>query len=496
MMNGNEYRESLRKLKRDVYAFGDKIDNVADHPLTRPHVNAAAMTYDLAHDPRYQDLTTATSHLSGRRINRFTHIHQSPDDLVRKVKMMRVLGRETGSCFQRCVGFDGFNALYNITYLIDEERQTQYHGRLRAFVAYVQDRDLMVDGAMTDPKGNRALAPSKQEDPDLYLRIVERREDGIVVRGAKVHQTGGINSHEILVMPTTALGEEDRDYAVSFAVPADTPGLTFIFGRQTNDERKLGGEIDQGNPRFAFVGGEAMIVFDDVFVPWERVFMCGEYEFARPLVEMFASYHRQNYGGCKVGVADVLIGAAALIARYNGVADAAHIRDKLVEMTHLTETLHNCSLACSSEGQMTPSGSCYVDPLLANTAKLNTTRFVYEICRLAHDIGGGLLGTLPSEKDLRHPVVGPYMQKYLRGAAEFPTETRIRVFRLIENITGCSTLVECMHGAGSPQAQRIAIYRQANLAEKMELAKRLAGIADEPDRPASSSTDASAKRDA
>jgi 4-hydroxybutyryl-CoA dehydratase/vinylacetyl-CoA-Delta-isomerase len=496
MMNGNEYRESLRKLKRDVYAFGEKIDDVVDHPLTRPHVNAAAMTYELAHDPRYQDLTTATSHLSGRRINRFTHIHQSPDDLVRKVKMIRLLGQETGSCFQRCVGFDGLNAVYNTTYLIDQKFGTGYHSRLRSYLAYVQDSDVMVDGAMTDTKGNRGLAPSKQADPDLYVHIVERKEDGIVVRGAKAHQTGGVNSHEVLVMPTTALGEEDRDYAVSFAVPADTPGLTFIFGRQTNDERKLGGDIDQGNPRFGFVGGEAMIVFDNVFVPWERVFMCGEYEFARPLVEMFSSFHRQNYGACKVGMADVLIGAAALIARYNGAEDASHIRDKLVEMTHLAETLHNCSLACSSEGQMTPSGSCYVNPLLANTVKLNTTRFMYEIGRLAHDIAGGLLGTLPSEKDLRHPVVGPYMQKYLQGAAEFPTEDRLRVLRLIENITGVSALVECMHGAGSPQTQRIAIYRQANLAGKMELAKRLAGIVDEEGGPASVSPAPGAKRDA
>jgi len=479
MMNGNEYRESLRKLKREVYAFGEKIDNVVDHPLTRPHVNAAAMTYDLAHDPRYEEFGAATSHFSGRRINRFTHIHQSTDDLVRKVKMLRILGQQTGTCFQRCVGFDGLNALYNITYLIDQKYATGYHNRLRDFLAYVQDTDVMVDGAMTDPKGNRSLSPSKQEDPDLYLHMVERREDGIVVRGAKVHQTGAVNSHEILAMPTTALREEDRDYAVSFAVPADTPGLTFIFGRQTNDERKLGGEIDQGNPRFGFVGGEAMIVFDDVFVPWERVFMCGEHDFALRLVETFASYHRQNYGGCKAGVADVLIGAAALIARYNGLADAAHIRDKLVEMVHLAETLHNCSLACSAEGEMTPSGSCFVNPLLANTTKLNTTRFVYEIGRLAHDIAGGLLGTLPSERDLRHPVVGPYVQKYFRGAAGSTTEDRIRVARLIENITGCSTLVECMHGAGSPQAQRIAIYRQANLAEKMDLARNLAGIADE-----------------
>jgi 4-hydroxybutyryl-CoA dehydratase/vinylacetyl-CoA-Delta-isomerase len=479
MMTADEYRESLRRLKREVWAFGEKIGDVVDHPLTRPHVNAAAMTYELAHDPRYQELATASSHLSGRQINRFTHIHQSPDDLVRKVKMLRLLGQRTGACFQRCVGFDALNALYIVTYLIDREHGSEYHSRLRSFVTYVQDSDVMCDGAMTDAKGNRALRPSGQEDPDLYLRVVERRKDGIVVRGAKLHQTGAVNSHELVVMPTTAMREEDRDYAVAFAVAADAPGLVFIFGRQTNDERKLGGGIDQGNARFGSVGGEAMIVFEDVFVPWERVFMCGEYDFALPVVETFSSYHRQNYGACKGGVADVLIGAAALIARYNGLAETAHIRDKLVEMVHLAETLYNCSLACSGEGQVTPSGACYVNPLLANTVKLNTTRFVYEICRLAHDIAGGLLGTLPSEKDLRHPVVGPYIQKYFQGAADFPSEARIRVARLIENMTGCSALVECMHGAGSPQAQRIAMFRQANLPEKMGLAERLAGIAKE-----------------
>jgi 4-hydroxybutyryl-CoA dehydratase/vinylacetyl-CoA-Delta-isomerase len=434
------------------------------------------MTYELAQDPQYADLMTATSHLTGRRINRFTHIHQGPEDLVRKVKMLRLLGQQTGACFQRCVGFDALNALYIVTYLIDQQHGTEYHDRLRTFLTYVQDSDVMCDGAMTDAKGNRALRPSGQADPDLYLRVVERRKDGIVVRGAKLHQTGAINSHEVVAMPTTAMREEDKDYAVSFAVPVDTPGITLIFGRQTNDERKLAGEIDQGNARFGSVGGEALVVFEDVFVPWERVFMCGEYDFALNLVETFASYHRQNYGGCRGGVADVLIGAAALIARYNGAAEAPHIRDKLVEMVHLTETLYNCSLACSAEGQMTPAGSCRVDPLLANTGKLNTTRFIYEICRLAHDIAGGLLGTLPSEKDLRHPVVGPYVQKYFQGAADFPAEARIRVARLIENMTGCSALVECMHGAGSPQAQKIAMYRQANLAEKMALAERLAGI--------------------
>jgi len=219
-----------------------------------------------------------------------------------------------------------------------------------------------------------------------------------------------------------------------------------------------------------------MIVFENVFVPWERVFLCGEYAFALPLVETFACYHRQNYGACKTGVADVLIGAAALMAQYNGVDQAAHVRDKLVEMVHLSETTYSCSLACSAEGQMTPAGSCFVEPLLANTAKQNITRFIYEISRLAHDIAGGLLGTAPSEKDLNHPVVGPYIRKYLQGAHGTPAETRLRVVRLIESMTGCSTLAESLHGAGSPMTQRIAMLRQARLEDKMALARELAGM--------------------
>ncbi len=222
----------------------------------------------------------------------------------------------------------------------------------------------MCDGAMTDPKGDRSLAPSKQADPDQFLHVVERREDGMVVRGAKAHQTGAVNSHEIIVMPTVALGPEDADYAIAFAVPMDTPGIICIFGRQSNDSRKEEGEIDQGNSCFGAVGGEALVVFEDVFVPWERVFMCGEYEFAGQLVERFASYHRQNYGGCKAGVADVLIGACAALAKYQGTERASHVKDKLTEMAHLAETMYCCSLACSSEGSADPSGQYYVDPLL------------------------------------------------------------------------------------------------------------------------------------
>ena len=479
---GKEYVESLRKRKIKVYLFGEEIKNPVDHPIVKPSINAAAATYDVAHDPKYEELATAKSHITGEKINRFNHIHQSTQDLITKVKLLRVLGQKTGTCFQRCVGMDAINTLSSVTYEMDQKLGTEYYKRFIEFLRHIQKNDLFCCGAMTDPKGDRSLAPSQQADPDLYLRIVEKRADGIVVRGAKVHITGSVNSHEVIVMPTRAMTEKDKTYAVSFAVPSDTKGVMYVYGRQSCDTRKLEeGKMDLGNVKYG--GQEAMVIFDDVFVPWERVFMAEEYEFAASLVERFAAYHRQSYGGCKTGVGDVLIGAAATIAEYNGTEKASHIRDKIVEMNHLNETLYACGIACSAEGYKTPSGTYLVNILLANICKLNVTRFPYEIVRLAEDIAGGLIVTAPSEKDLRSPVVGKYVEKYLRGVEKVPTEHRLRIFRLIENISmGLGAVgyrTESMHGAGSPQAQRIMIERGVDLAFKKKLAKILAGVEEE-----------------
>ncbi len=477
MKTGAEYIESLRHLKVEAYAFGEGIENVADHPLTRPHVNAAAATYELAHYPEYADLLTATSHLTGRRISRFTHIHQSPADLVKKVKMLRLLAHKTGTCFQRCVGLDALNAIYTVTFELDQRKGTDYHEKFKRHLIRLQNEDLMSDGAMTDVKGNRSLAPRDQKDPDLYLRIVDEKEDGVIVRGAKAHQSGALSSHEIIVMPTRALDENNREYAVAFSIPSDSKGLTYVFGRQANDTRRMEeNPIDAGNVEYGLVGGEALVIFDDVFVPKERIFLHGESEYAGLLVERFASYHRQNYGGCKAGLCDVMTGAAALTAEHNGIAGASHIRDKIAEMIHLTETVYGCAIACSAEGKPTPSGAYMVDPLLANTVKLNVTRNIYEVARLSHDIAGGIIATLPSQKDFEDPKIGKYLEKYFKGEASVPTQERVRILRLLENMTGGTTLVESMHGAGSPQAQKVMILRQGDLDHKKILAKILSGV--------------------
>lgn len=480
MMTAEEYIQSLRDLgPRKVYLLGELVSNPVDHPIIRPSVNCCAMTYRLAEMPEHENLMQATSALTGKKINRFANLYQSTDDLIKKVKMQRLVGNMTGACFQRCVGMDALNALWSTTHEMDLKHGTDYHERFRRYVTAWEEKDWTVDGCMTDPKGNRSRGPSQQKDPDLFVHVVEKKNDGVVVRGAKMHQTGIVNSHEILVMPTLTLGAEDRDYAVAFAVPANDESLLYIYGRQSCDTRKLEStKVDVGNIRYG--GQEAIVIFNDTFVPWERVFMCGEHDFSGMLVERFAGYHRQSYGGCKVGNGDILIGAAAAIADYNGVTKASHIRDKIIEMVHLNETLFSCGIACSAMGRKTASGNYLIDMMLANVCKQNVTRFPYEMARLAQDIAGGLMVTMPSDADFNSPVTGPWCEKMMAGDDAYPTRHRQRMLRLIEAMTlgavAVGYLTESMHGAGSPQAQRIMIQRLANLEHKKALARRICGI--------------------
>lgn len=473
---GADYIESLRGRDLTIYLFGERVKEAVDHPMIRPSINAVAATYDLAvEDP---DLATAHSSISNLSVNRFLQVTESVDDVVMQNRMQRRLGQLTGTCFQRCVGMDAINSLYSVTYECDQKHGTPYHGRLKAFIKRMQEMNFVIGGAMTDPKGDRSKGPAEQAEPDVFVHVTERREDGIVLRGAKAHQTGCINSHWIVFMPTMRLTEADKDYAVVAAVPVEDPGLTFIYGRQSCDTRAMeSGSIDVGNAQYS--GQEAMIVLEDVFVPWENVFLCGEVEFSAPLVERFTAYHRRSYV-CKTGVGDVLIGAAATIADMNGVPNASHIKDKLVEMTHLNETIYGAGIASSHESKKTKAGNYQNDDMLANVCKHNVTRFPYEIGRLAQDLAGGLVVTLPSEKDFNHPEAGPLLKKLLRGREGVSTEDRMRILRLIENMTlgrnAVGYLTESMHGAGSPQAQRIQIARGANLEEKKKMAKRLAGV--------------------
>jgi 4-hydroxybutyryl-CoA dehydratase / vinylacetyl-CoA-Delta-isomerase len=471
-----DYINSLRRRNLKVYLFGELVAEPVDHPMIRPSINAVAETYDLAE--REPELASAVSHLTGERVNRFVNIAMNRDDVVLQNKMQRRLGQLTGTCFQRCVGMDALNSLYSVTFEIDEKHETPYHERLKEFIAEVQTRNLVIGGAMTDVKGDRSLAPHEQADPDLFVHISRRTDEGVFITGAKAHQTGCLNSHWLIVMPTMRLTENDKDYAIVGAIPVDAEGITYIYGRQSCDTRAMeNGSIDAGNADFG--GQEAMVIFDEVFIPNELIFMDGETEFASLLVERFTCYHRRSYV-CKSGVGDVLIGAAAQVAEYNGVEKVSHIKDKLVEMTHLNETIYATGIASSYQSKPTKSGAYLNDDMIANVCKHHVTKMPYEIGRLAQDLAGGMVVTMPSEADFRSEEIGHLLEKYLKGRADVPTEHRVRILRLIENMTlgrnAVGYLTESMHGAGSPQAQRIQIARQMQIEFKKNLAKELAGI--------------------
>jgi len=483
IVTGEDYIESLRGRKLKIYLFGELIEDYVDHPIIRPSINAVAETYDLA--AREEELATAQSSISGQRVNRFLHIAESAQDLVLQNKMQRKMGQNTGTCFQRCVGMDALNSLHSTTFEIDEKHGTNYNKRLIEFIKMMQKENFVIGGAMTDPKGDRSLGPAEQEDPDMFVHVVDKDEKGVYITGAKAHQTGCINSHWIIIMPTLRLTENDTDYAIVGAVPADAEGITYIYGRQSCDTRSMEeGDIDSGNAKYA--GQEAMMIFDRTFIPWDKVFMHGEYEFASMLIERFTCYHRRSYV-CKTGLGDVLIGAAATIADYNGIPNVSHIKDKLVEMTHLNESIFAAGIASSYQSHKMKSGVWMNDDMLAQVCKHNVTRFPYEIGRLAQDIAGGLMVTMPSEQDFKNPETGPLLKKYLVGRKGVDVENRMRVLRLIENMTmgrnAVGYLTESMHGAGSPQAQRIQIARQMQLGYKKNLAKKLASVKDDIEEP-------------
>jgi 4-hydroxybutyryl-CoA dehydratase/vinylacetyl-CoA-Delta-isomerase len=476
IVTGDDYVASLRGRDVTVYLFGERVAEPVDHPVIRPSINALKATYDLAvADP---ELATAWSPLIEARVNRFLHIVGSADDLVMKNRMQRRLGQITGTCFQRCAGLDTISVLHSITYDIDQKHGTGYHARYLDFMRFAQRANIIIGAGMTDPKGDRSKRPSEQSDPDMYLHVTGRTERGLFVTGAKAHMTGGLNSHWICVMPTMNMGLADRNYAVVGLVPGDADGLTYIYGRQSCDTRAMEkGDIDKGNAKFG--GQETLVVFDNVFIPWEHVLMDGEHEFAQEMVARFTAYHRASYV-CKTGLGDVMVGAAAAIAEYNGADGASHVKDKLVEMTHLNETIFSSAIASSHEAKPLASGIYMNDAMLSNVCKHNVTRFPYEIARLAQDLAGGLMVTLPSEQDFEHEIAGPILKKFFQGRADVPVEHRQRMLRLIENMTlgrnAVGYLTESLHGAGSPQAQRIQILRGMEVERKKGYAKDLAGI--------------------
>ncbi|HOJ70226.1 MAG TPA: 4-hydroxyphenylacetate 3-hydroxylase N-terminal domain-containing protein [Syntrophorhabdaceae bacterium] len=471
-----EYIESLRALKPTAYMFGQRLTNIVDNPRLRAGIEATGATYELAHMPEYRDLMVTVSPLINEEVNRFTLPPSSIEDLVARVKINRKVANYVATCHQRCTGLDCLSTLAIVTYDIDQKYGTSYNKNFIEFLKYMQKNDLTANAGVTDVKGDRSLAPHEQPDKDMFLHVVEKRDDGIVVRGAKAHQTGSLSSHEIIVLPTRAMGKNDKDYAVSFAIPSDTEGLIHVVGRSTLDMREIDG-CDIGNIYYSKYC--PTLIFNDVFVPWNRVFMCGETEFASEMVIKFSSFHRQSHGGCKSGKIDCMIGTALTLMDYNGTSKAGHLKQKVIDMIHRAETLYGCCLASSYEGKKQPSGNYFIDTVLANASKIHEGKELAEAIRLMVDVCGGFVADLPSDRDFSNPEIGGLLKKYLKGVDGVPVENRIKMYRLAEKLAlESADTISDIHGGGSPEAHRVTIFRETDIESKKKAAKRLAGIKD------------------
>jgi len=471
-----EYIESVKKLKPKVYLGGEKVEDILDNPVTRSVVDTTAKVYELSADPAYQDLMTTTSHLTGQRINRAVHVHRSVEDNLARVKMARFTSQKLGTCNYRCPGAEAITPLAGLTWEVDHTLGTEYNKRFNNFLKHLQENDLVCSTCAIDPKGDRSKRVLDQ-DPDIYIRIVEKKSDGIVIRGAKPQVTGSYAAHEHLVLFTLDCHRGEEDYAIAFAVPNETEGLTYIcqYSPYTAERIMHKGDISLlGNPY-----GQretAMVVFDDVFVPWERVFFCGEVDFIPDFFNRFFRLHGAHCsGGCKPGWVDLIIGASQLIIEYSGLQHLPHIREDLVEMIRLNETLYACSIAAALTGREEPEGSgVYIPSYLAQTGKIAGTTGFWEIMKLAGDIAGALVVTMPSERELENPETKGYIEKYLKAAA--PAKDRLRIAKFLQHWVAGLHGVATWHGGMSPQYHREILYQGVNLEEKKSLAKALAGI--------------------
>ena len=478
MMTGDAYRESLRRLKPTVYVDGVLVESVPDAASLQPGINALAVSYDFAHDPALAPLMTAVQTASGKTVNRMLHINESAGDLLNKLEAVRLLCQETG-CAQRYLAHDALNAIGQVSARIDDARgTTEQRARFAAYLQHVQDADLTLGIAMTDAKGDRSRRPFQQDNTDVYVHVVARDGKGIVISGTKAIVTAAPYVHEFLVMPSRNMGEEDADFAVCCAVPVDAPGVTIV----ARPAGRPGEKPEHGAPLFSRRYGQstAVVVFDRVFVPWERVFFAGDWEHSGAVTYHYATHHRHSCIAARAGFGDLLIGAGALMCEANGFDPGAKasLREPMVELIKIVEGFYACGVAASVYGVRDEhAGSFMPEPVFSNIGKLLLATQIYDMHRLAHEVSGGLIVALPGPDEDHNPATAATLAEVLRANPAVPYDKRIEVARFLEDITasyqaGWYSLIS-LHGGGSPAALKQEIWRHYPLGNKVELVERL-----------------------
>ena len=472
LMNAAEYRDSLRRYRPRVFINGQAVSSVADEPLLAPGIDAIGITYDFAHRPEHEALMTARQMSSGKTVNRMLHIDENSTDLLYKLEAVRLVCKESG-CAQRYLAHDALNGLWQATKRTDANHGTDYHRRFLNYLHRVQDEDLTLGIAMTDAKGDRSKRPGAQENPDVYVHIEERRPDGLVIRGTKAIVTGAPYMHEFLVMPCRTHTKEDAHFAVCCAVPVDAPGVTIVA--------RPAGRPGEAAAKFSSKFGQSVgvVLFDDVFVPHDCVFLAGEYEEGGYLTTSYATHHRHSCIGARAGFGDLLIGAGALMIEANGLDPNrhGHIRDAMVELITITESFYACGVASSVYCLKDEGGSAMPDAVFSNVGKLLLATKIYDMHRIAHYVSGGLVVALPGPDEDHNPETQASLAAVLMGRADIPAEKRAEVARLMEDLTasheaGWYSIIS-LHGGGSPEAMKREIWRNYPVMEKVELVERL-----------------------
>ncbi|MDR1765402.1 MAG: aromatic ring hydroxylase [Lachnospiraceae bacterium] len=484
----DQYKERLKNMKHNVYIDGKTPGREEDFNSSGIYV--IAQTYDKCNDPEYEDVCTATSHLTGKKISRWTHIHRSQDDLLKKQQMTRLMCHCVGGCTQRCMGTDALNALEVVTYDCDKANGTHYHERLQNFILRFQEEDLVANCAQTDVKGVRGVRPHEQPDPDQYLRIVETDADGIgldgkpckgiIVRGAKVCNSAAPYVDEIIALPSRFMTAKDTAYAVAFALPGDWPGIKLMGLPGKRHKRK---HIDAPVAHIGDV--ESLTIFDDVFVPNERVYLNGfEHpdvtQYAGYLALMFAHYHRHSYTGCKTAVSECIAATCALVADVNGISKYDHVREKLSNIIGTAELVFAAGEASAMHAVEFPNGSYVPDEILTNCGRRLAGQYIYHEYEILADLAGGISASLPTEESFYDPETAELCNKYIMRNPKYTAEETHRVLRMVENklcdeFEGAQ-MVAGVHGGGSPLMETITLMGRYDTTPLMDIAKYLAGF--------------------
>ena len=476
-----QYLESLKEMRPNVYKFGRLIEDVTTDQATRRTVESHARAFDASGDPQYADDFTMVSSLTGEKIHRWNGLMETLEDVMANSKLKRWMYRFNGTCNGGvCVGWNAQNVMWNITAMVDKECGTNYQERLRKWIIYSQEKGLVVAGALTDAKGDRSMRPSQQSNPDSNVHVKEVRPDGIVISGVKTMICGVAASNEIFVLPGSGYREEDRDYAFVCAVPKDIQGLRIIETRRPSDGREL--EDGWDIPETGIT--QAWLLFQDCFVPNERVFMCKEFKYTGKVIEYFTANYRACIGACVAGQGDVMIGAGALMARVNGLS-AGTFANKMVEMAVNNETTYAMGIGAMALGKKGPGGTWVSDSLVAHANKVHVATLPYETKRICQDIGGGIVetGCFPSCQDFKNPEYGPIIEKALKGSDKYSAEARARAARLSEWLTLGAGVPGCMHGGGSPDGAKLVVRALTPVDQFANYARRIAGIQEEIPEP-------------